>query len=135
MITLHILQLLEDNGFGTIDAKVNGLYWEELPLDGIGVAIFSRGATIGRGSRNIQAFDLYARGSSNLKGADTLEKIKEYIDNNYVTCTLPVTPKSTKQYTRVTLEITGNIENLGLDEQDRLIFRISGEAIYDKENN
>lgn len=135
MITLHILQLLEDNGFGTIDATVDGLYWEKLPLNGIGVAIFSRGTTIGRGLREIQAFDLYARGSSDLKGADTLEKIKEYIDDNYVTCTLPITPKSIKEYTRVTLEITGSVENLGLDEQDRLIFRISGEAIYDKENN
>lgn len=135
MIGLHILQLLEDNGFGTIDAPVDGLYWEVTPLDSQGVTFMSRGATIGRGLRNIQVFDLYCRGSSNLRGADKLEKIKEYIDNNYVTCTLPTTPKSNKQYTRVTLEITGNVENLGLDEQDRLIFRISGEAIYDKENN
>lgn len=135
MITYHILKLLEDEGFGTIDALVDGLYWEVLPLNGQGVAIYSRGSAIGRGLREIQAFDLYSRGSSNLKGADKLEKIKEYIDNNYVQCTLPTAPKSIKQYEKVTLEITGNIENLGLDENGRLLFRLSGEAIYNKETN
>lgn len=132
MITLHVLQLLEDQGFGTIDAEVDGLFWEVMPINATGVAIFSRGTELSRSLRNAQSFDLYARGTSNLRGADKLEKIKEYIENNFVQCDLPLTPKSNKQYTHVTLEMTSNVENLGLDEQDRLLFRVSGIATYNK---
>jgi hypothetical protein len=132
MVTLHIAQLLEDEGFGTIDANTNGLYWEKLPLGKQGVGIMSRGIPLSRGTRNIQAFDLYSRGSSDLQGADKLEKIKEFIDDTYVVCNLPTTPKSTKLYSNASLEVTGNIENIGLDENDRIIFRLAAEVIYNK---
>lgn len=132
MITLHILQLLEDEGFGTIDATTDGLYWEKLPLKGIGVAIFSRGTAMSRATRTSQQFDLYSRGTSDLLGADKLEKIAEYVRANFVACTLPTTPKSNKVYENVTLEVTGAIENLGLDETDRVIFRLPLEVKYDK---
>jgi len=132
MITLHIIQLLQNEGFGTIDAPVNGLFWEKLPLNSTGVAIFSRGTELGRGLRSSQAFDLYSRGTSDLRGADNLEKIMEYIEGNFVQCDLPLTAKSNKQYKKATIVMTSNVENLGLDENDRLIFRISAEVNYNK---
>lgn len=132
MITLHILQLLEDEGFGTIDATSDGLFWEKLPLEVTGVAIYSRGSALSRGTRKVQQFDLYSRGENDLLGADKLEKIQEFINSNFVVCDLPLTTNSNKQYSAVTLEVTSSVENLGLDENDRLIFRLGVEAKYNK---
>lgn len=133
MVTLHILQLLEDEGFGTIDAIENGLYWEKMPLNGKGVGIYSRGTELRRGLRTSQAFDLYSRGTSDLLGADKLEKIKEFFDSTYGTlCDLPVTAKSNKLYTKVKIENTSNVDNLGLDENNRIVFRLSAEVTYSK---
>lgn len=133
MVTLHILQLLQDNGFGTIDALADGLYFETLPLNGRGVAIFSRGTSLRRGQRTQQSFDLYSRGTDNLNGAEKLEQIKEYFDNNFVQCTLPTTELSSNLYTRASIEVVSNVENLGLDETDRIIFRLSAVITYNKE--
>jgi len=132
MICLHILQLLEDEGFGTIDSKTNGLFYGKLPLGSTGVGIYERGSLLSRGTRMVQEFDLYSRGSSDLLGADKLEKIQEFINQTFIVCDLPLTPKSSKQYTKVTLEVTSSVENLGLDENDRLIFRLGVEAKYNK---
>lgn len=128
MITLHILQLLEDEDFGTIDTD---LFWEKLPLDKNGVAILSRGSELNRQTSKIQAFDLYSRGVNDLLGADKLEKIWEYFTRLQV-CTLPTTEKSNKLYKGVRFA-PGSIENLGLDETDRLVFRMSCEVVYIKE--
>ena len=133
MIALHLLQLLEDEGFGTIDDKSGGLFYEKLPLGAVGVAIFSRGGPMGKGRRNEQSFDLYARGANDLLGADKLEKIKEYFEQNETTCQLPIVPGlSNKIYSSATVEMTDNVENLGLDENDRVVFRLSGRVNYNK---
>jgi hypothetical protein len=135
MVTLHILQLLENEGFGSMNSKADGLFYEYLPLDGIGVAIMSRGTTLQRGLRDAQDFDLYSRGASNLLGAHKLEKIKDYFDNTYQVCELPTTPKSNKVYKNAAIIMTSNIENIGLDEMDRVIFRVAAQIIYNKETN
>lgn len=131
MITLHLLQLLQDDGFGTIDTD---LFWEKLPLKKNGVAIFSRGGELARG-RNwaTQGFDLYCRGSSDLKGAEKLEEIWQFMVENYAVCDLPAVPeKSDRIYEQVRIIPVSNIENLGLDEGDRVMFRLSANIIYKK---
>lgn len=130
MVTLHILQLLADNGFGAISGANRTLFYEKLPLDKKGVAIFSRGTPLSRGSRDAQSFDLYSRGESDLLGADKLEKIKEWFDNNFTLCDLPLTAKSNKLYKNATIEVISNVENLGLDENDRVIFRLAAVVNY-----
>ena len=93
----------------------------------------SRGTTLQRGLRDSQEFDLYSRGANNLLGAHQLEKIKDYFDNTYQVCELPPTAKSNKVYKEAVIIMTSNIENIGLDEMDRVLFRIAARIIYNKE--
>lgn len=135
MISLHLLQYLKDNGFGT--AIDTDLFFEKLPLGKTGVAIFSRGgeATYGRRSC-VQRFDLYSRGSSDLTGYDKLDKIRTFFSDNYdELCTLPTVPGiSNRTYGNARITAIDNIENLGLDENDRVVYRLGAEVIYKKTN-
>ena len=133
MVTLHVLQYLQDNGFGTRDQT---LFFEKLPLGKAGVAIFSRGGekTYGR-RRAVQRFDLYSRGSDDMTGMNTLENISTFFSDNYdELCNLPTIPGvSNRQYKKARITGIGNIENLGLDENDRVIYRLACEIIYAKD--
>lgn len=134
MVTLHLLQYLKENGFGT---EINDdLFFEKLPLGKVGVAIYSRGgeATYGR-SRLTQNFDLYCRGVSDLSGADTLEKIRIFFTDNYDNlCELPIVPDvSNRVYKKARITAIGNVENVSLDANDRIIFRLTAQIIYEKE--
>lgn len=133
MITLHLLQQLEADGFGTIDQS---LFWDKLPMQTEGVYIVDRGSPYVRGTRLTQAFDLYSRGSNDLIGADNLEKILEWMLDNYVTCDLPLVPEfSNKEYKNCMILPTSNVENVGQDETDRLVWRVSGQISYIRERN
>lgn len=135
MITLHLLQYLKDNGFGT--AIDTDLFFEKLPLGKNGVAIFSRGGERAYGRRSsAQRFDLYSRGSSDLTGYDKLDKIGTFFSDNYdELCTLPTIPDvSNRTYEKARITVIDNIENLGLDENDRVIYRLGAEVIYQKTN-
>lgn len=135
MLTYHILRLLQDNGFGVIDTD---LFWEKLPLDKSGIAIFSRGGetTYGAGRTKMQSFDLYCRGKSDMGGVQKLEKVMDFFAANYdETCQLPIIPGfSERIYNKATFASTDNIENLGLDENDRVIWRLGAIIYYQKEN-
>lgn len=137
MITLHLLQLLSDEGFGTIDEN---LFFEKLPGKGsgnelaTGISIYSRGFPVVRGNRLGQNFDLYSRGTDDLTGADVLEQILTFLLDSYgTTCTLPAVPGySQTEYQNVILMPTSNVENVGQDETDRVIFRLAGQIKYKK---
>lgn len=135
MVSLHLLEYLKDNGFGT--ALDTDLFFEKLPLKKNGVAIFSRGgeATYGR-RRCVQRFDLYSRGSSDLTGYDKLDKIRNFFSDNYDNlCELPtITGVSDRVYNKARITAIDNIENLGFDENDRVIYRLGAEIIYEKES-
>lgn len=133
MVTLHLLQYLLENGFGT--AIDSDLFFEKLPLDKNGVAIFSRGGERSYGRRrSIQRFDLYSRGSSDLTGADKLDKIATFFQDTYdETCELPTIPSvSNRQYNKARITAIDNVENIGLDPQDRVIYRLGAQVIYEK---
>jgi hypothetical protein len=135
VITLHLLQYLKENGFGTnIDTD---LFFEKLPLGKTGLAIFSRGGerTYGR-RRAVQRFDIYSRGSSDLTGYDKLDKIGNFFSDNYdELCTLPTVPGlSNREYIKARITVMDNIENLGMDENDRVIYRLGAQIIYEKFN-
>ena len=136
MITLNILQLLSDNGFGDIALIGNEpdavLFHEKLPLDNDGVYIVSRGAPLARGQRRTQAFDIYVRGEDDFAGAETAEEIMEFFRTQcYPSCTLPVVPSlSTKQYKKTTIVPTTNVQNVGQDGTDRVIYVVSAEVRY-----
>ena len=133
MVTYHLLEYLRENGFGT--AIDTDLFFEKVPLDKTGVAIFSRGGTRAYGRRKeVQRFDLYSRGTSDLSGADKLDKIATFFQDTYDTlCTLPtIEGKSNRRYEKARITEIGDIENIGQDDSDRVIFRLSAQIIYQK---
>lgn len=141
MITLHILKLLEDNGYGTIALTGNEtaddlLWFEKLPVGKEGVFIMSRGTSLSRGQRATQSFDLYARGSNDIDGMQRLEDILNFFaEECYPVCDLPTVPSySDNQYTNTVIVPTSNIENVGLDDTDRVIYTVSAQVTYQKEN-
>jgi hypothetical protein len=129
MIALHILKLLEDNGFGEIDTD---LFFEKLTLDKKGLYITSRGAPLNRSTRKTQAFDIYARGANDTDGYKMLEDVVSFLEEAYGTvCDLPpVPPISIKEYKNCSIQPTSNIENVGLDANNRIIYVVSGQIQY-----
>lgn len=138
MITLHIAKLLANAGFGTLDTDI---FWEEVPLDANGVAkngiwVVTRGSSVTRTNMHIQAFDVYSRYGNKLTTNQKLEDILEYLQTAFAdVCDLPtVPPYSTTVYTNVRIVPTSGIDNVGTDEQDKIIKVISGEVRYDKDS-
>lgn len=136
MVTLHLLKLLENQGFGAIDTD---LFWEEITLDSDGNAldgiwIQSRGTPVTRYSVTHQAFDIYSRYKNKIMGAQKLEAILEYLQSAYSeVCSLPeVPPYSTDQYTNVRITPTSGVENAGIDENNRVVRVISGLIQYER---
>ena len=136
MIALHILKLLENENFGTIDTD---LFFEEVPLDSAGkpkqgVWIVERGTDISRLTHQTQNFDIYSRYTNKLTGYKKLESILGFLQEAYgEVCELPtVPPYSTAEYNNVRIEPTSSVENAGVDENGKVVRVISGIVRYDK---
>ena len=136
MITLSILKQMQDDNIGTID---NDLFFEEATLDNKGnpkpgVWIVSRGTAVTRFNTQIQAFDLYVRYTNKLVGIQKAHELLEYLQESFEdVCSLPsYPPYTTKAYDSVVIVPTSGVESLGSDEQDRMVFVISGEVRYAK---
>lgn len=134
MITLHVAKLLADEGFGTFDQDIK---WEEMPLDQNGNAIdgiwiVTRGAPLSRFNVTTQGFDIYSRYANKITGAQKLKAILDYLKDAYEeVCDLDaVPPYSDDVYTEVRLRPTSGIENVGPDDQDKIVRVISGEVQY-----
>jgi len=137
MVTLHIAQLLEDEGFGTLDSTI---FWEDMPLDANGkpidgLWIVPRGAALSRFDYTTQSFDIYARDKNKVTSSRLLEDILEYLQTAYEeVCELPTVPDvSSTRYYDCRIQPTSAIENVGVDEQDKVVRVISGEIKYKKE--
>lgn len=136
MVSLHIAKLLEDEGFGTLDTD---LFWEEVPLDSKGnpkngVWVVPRGAPLTRFNVTTQAFDIYSRYSNKVTSSKKLEDILDYLQEAFEeVCELPtVPPYSTTRYYDARITPVSGIENVGSDEQDKVVRVISGEIQYKK---
>ena len=133
MITLHILEWLKQNGVGTEIDK--DLFFEKLPIDKTGIAIFSLGGSQAFGRNSIvQQFDLYSRGVDDVAGYVTLETIRELLADSYgKVCELPTVPEYTQNvYSNVRFMAIDNVENIGVDENERVVYRMSSQVIYNK---
>lgn len=129
MITLSFLKLLEDNGFGEIDKD---LFFQKLTLDKKGLYIADIGDPLTRGVRRSQSFELYARGNTDVWGYQTLTEVLDFLRESYSdVCELPsVPPITTDGYSNVVVQPTGSITNVGLDDNNRIIYSIQGQIIY-----
>lgn len=138
MVSLHIAKLLADQGFGTLDTDI---FWEDMPLDSQGnpkngIWIVPRGTPVSRFNHTQQPFDIYSRYSNKVTGSKKLEDILDYLQEAFEeVCELPtVPPHSTTRYYDCTITPTSVIENVGSDEQDKVVRVISGEIKFKKEN-
>ena len=87
MITLNLLKLLENNGFGTIDRD---LFWQKMTLGKNGVYIASIGNPTNRGSRSMQSFELYSRGTTDVAGYRQLKDIVDsFTQLDWLQCSKP----------------------------------------------
>lgn len=129
MITLSFLQLLEDNGFGTLDED---LLWQKNTLGKIGIHISDVGDPVPRGTRDIQSYQLFARGADDIKGHKKLTEIRQFLKDSYSSvCELPAVPKhDVEAYGNVTLMKPSTITSVGYDENGRMIYSIQGSIIY-----
>lgn len=134
MITLNLLQLLENNGFGTIDTD---LFWEKLTLGKNGVYITSLGNPTNRGMRRIQSFELYSRGTSDVEGCRKLKDIVEFLNSSYSVCSLPqVVDKRdqnnvlSEQIDNITIMPCSTITDGGRDDNGRIIWTATGTILY-----
>lgn len=129
MITLSFLQLLQDNGFGVLDES---LFFQKLTLDKEGIYISDIGEPIGRGSRDVQSFELYARGKNDIEGYKLLTEIRDFLKNSYsAICELPPVPQhNVEGYKNITLSKPSTITNVGLDANNRTIYSLQSQIIY-----
>ena len=134
MITLNLLQYLENNGFGVIDEN---LFWEKLTLGADGVYISSLGNPTERGSRRIQSFELYSRAKSDVAGCRNLRNIVDFLNSSYSVCSLPkVVDKDnpsevlSEQIDNITIMPCSTISDGGLDDNGRIIWTTTGTILY-----
>ena len=136
MIALSILKLLDEGGFGTIDTD---LFFEEAPLNGRGIPkegvwIVERGAAVTRLNHQSQNFDIYSRYTSKLTGYKKLQDILDYLQEAYgEVCDLPsVPPNSSDEYKNVRITPTSSVENVGTDENNKIVRVISGTVQFER---
>lgn len=142
MITLSLLKLLEANNLGraNLTGSLTGtdlLYHEKLPDGKTGVYILSGGSSLDRNKRTNQEFDLYARGTNDLQGAQWLEKILKFFTTDcYPVCNLPaVSGYTTENYKNCTITPVSNVRNVGLDSTNRLIYVATCKINYSIKEN
>lgn len=129
MITLSLLQYLEDNGFGVVDEN---LFWQKLSLQNKGVFIASIGQATERGRRKVQSYQLFSRGENDVQGYEQLQAIADFLNESYDTCFLPKCPlvSSSKDFQNVTIMPVSTITNNGEDMNGTIIWSLSGNIIY-----
>lgn len=137
MITLHIMKLLEDSGFGTLmltgeESGDRKLWWQKLPVGQTGIYVIDNGAPMGRGIRKTQSFDIYARGEDDVEGNKRLKEILDFFEAEGMRhCNLPIVEGySDDEYKNVAIYPTSNLQNIGSDDTDRVIWVASAQVIY-----
>lgn len=137
MIALHFQQFLQDNGFGVIGTD---LWYGQLPLGDYdtnpeGIAVIEAGGSDSLKGKTSQIIELWAKGCNGRwpQMSKKLQAITNFIKCNCI-CKLPLTVdgccEDTHDYGPVTIRPVGAIENLGLDSENNMLFRMRFEIIY-----
>lgn len=128
MITIALLQFLEDNGIGTIDQD---MFWQNIGIDSEGLYIVNIGQAQNRGQRRVQRYEIYVRNSSKLDGLKLLESVIELINNSYSVCELPAVPAyDVPAFGNITLMPLSTPTRVGEDANGRIIWSTMGNIIY-----
>lgn len=128
MVTLSLLKLLENNGFGVIDED---LFWQKMGIEDDGLYISDIGGGRGRGERNSVTYQIYCRGENDIAAYQRLQTVADFLTNSFSVCSLPAVPPITRYgYNNVTILPTSSISNVGEDINGRVIYSITGQLYY-----
>lgn len=130
MITIALLQFLEDNNIGKIDET---LFWQNLDMnvDSPVLYIVNIGQAQTRGTRRVQRYEIYTRAKSKLASLQLLESVIDLINNSYAVCELPaVAQYEVPAYGNITMMPLSTPTRVGEDANGRIIWSTSGTIIY-----
>ena len=130
MITIALLQFLEDNNIGEIDKT---LFWQNLDMDVDEPVLYvvNIGQAQARGTRRVQRYEIYARAKSKLASLKLLEDVIQLINNSYNVCELPAVSKyEVPAYGNITLMPLSTPTRVGEDLNGRIIWSTSGNIIF-----
>lgn len=128
VITLSLLQYLQDNGFGTIDKD---LFWEKLGLEQNGLFISDLGSSQSRTVRQNTTYSIYSRAKDDLTAYTQLLDVANFLKNSYAVCNLPAATGFTDEgFQGVTIMPPSTIANDGEDANGRIIYSITGQIYY-----
>ena len=137
MITLSLLKQMQTDGVGTLDSD---LWHLEIPINGTGTPvnglwILPRGTTVSRYNVNIQAVDIYVRNNNKNTALKKANQVLQYLKDSYSDiCELPSYPPIfNTTYSNVTIEPTSGVDFLGVDENRKFIFVVSGEIRFQED--
>jgi len=127
MITLNLLKLLEDNGFGKIDKN---LFWQKLGLGKTGLYISNISVNGERGKRRVQHYEIFSISENDVEGLKKLESVAKFLRENYAINELPAVDGVCEKVRNVAIMPPSTISNVGENSQGRVVYSISGEIIY-----
>lgn len=130
MITIALLQFLEDNNIGKIDET---LFWQNLDMDVDSPVLYivNIGQAQTRGTRRVQRYEIYTRAKSKLASLQLLESVIDLINNSYAVCELPAVEQyEVPAYGNITLMPLSTPTRVGEDANGRIIWSTSGNIIY-----
>lgn len=130
MITIALLQFLENNNIGKIDET---LFWQNLDMDVDSPVLYivNIGQAQTRGTRRVQRYEIYTRAKSKLASLQLLESVIELINNSYSVCELPAVEQyDVPAYGNITLMPLSTPTRVGEDANGRIIWSTSGNIIY-----
>lgn len=127
-ITLSLLKLLEDNGFGKIDEN---LFWEKLGLGLDGLYIADIGSAQDRTTAPSTMYELYSRAKDDFEAYQQLQTVRDFLERSYTTCNLPAVPPYTDEgFSGVTIMPPSTVSNNGIGEDGHIIYSITGRIYY-----
>lgn len=128
MVSLSLLKLLENSGFGTIDKD---LFWEKLGIGENGLYISDLGGSRDRGSRPSLSYQIYSRADSDVQAYQQLQAVIDFLNGSFSICELPPVPPITMYgYRNVTIMPLDAISAVGEDSNGRMIYSTSGQLYY-----
>lgn len=126
MITLALLKHLETQGFGTIGRE---LFWQKILVGQSGLYIVNLGAGEAQHlRRRQQRYELYSVADDDVVSLKQLEAVAGYLTRSYDKIN-ELSDGETK-YRFVVVKPPSTVSNLGLDNQGRVIYSITGTIIY-----
>ena len=83
-----------------------------------------------KGERRRQGYDIYVRGKNDIEARKLTESVADFICNCNI-CELPAVPPIADESVKgVELDLASTPTSLGLDDNGRVLFRISGTIYY-----